>query len=65
VKLRFDAEGVTIPFPQRDVHVYASADADWNRQLGGGPESRRGDQAPEQNTSAARPIESDTSDESG
>jgi small conductance mechanosensitive channel len=22
VKKRFDAEGVSIPFPQRDVHVY-------------------------------------------
>ena len=22
VKLRFDKEGVSIPFPQRDVHVY-------------------------------------------
>jgi hypothetical protein len=22
VKMRFDAEGVSIPFPQRDVHLY-------------------------------------------
>jgi len=22
VKLRFDQEGISIPFPQRDVHVY-------------------------------------------
>ena len=22
VKLAFDAEGISIPFPQRDVHVY-------------------------------------------
>jgi small conductance mechanosensitive channel len=25
VKLRFDEEGISIPFPQRDVHVYNSA----------------------------------------
>ena len=24
VKMRFDAEGVSIPFPQRDVHVYGT-----------------------------------------
>lgn len=23
VKLRFDREGISIPFPQRDVHLYA------------------------------------------
>jgi len=27
VKLRFDREGISIPFPQRDVHVYAEKDA--------------------------------------
>lgn len=27
VKLRFDAEGVSIPFPQRDVHVYTQDSA--------------------------------------
>ena len=24
VKLRFDAEGISIPFPQRDVHIYGT-----------------------------------------
>jgi small conductance mechanosensitive channel len=28
VKLRFDAEGITIPFPQRDVHVYGRVAAE-------------------------------------
>jgi len=22
VKIRFDEEGISIPFPQRDVHIY-------------------------------------------
>jgi small conductance mechanosensitive channel len=25
VKMRFDEEGVSIPFPQRDVHLYSEA----------------------------------------
>ena len=25
VKLRFDAEGISIPFPQQDIHVIASS----------------------------------------
>ena len=28
VKLRFDAAGITIPYPQRDVHVYAASGGD-------------------------------------
>jgi len=28
VKLRFDREGISIPFPQRDVHVYSEPDAE-------------------------------------
>jgi len=65
VKMRFDAEGVSIPFPQRDVHVYVSAKEDWNRQFDGRRESRPGDQALEQDTSAATPNESDSDDSSG
>jgi small conductance mechanosensitive channel len=26
VKLRFDAEGISIPFPQMDVHVHKNED---------------------------------------
>ena len=65
VKMRFDAEGVSIPFPQRDVHLHVSGNTDWNRQLNGKRESPPGDQVPEQDTSAAIPNEPDTSDSYG
>ncbi len=28
VKMRFDEEGISIPFPQRDVHLFQDEDAD-------------------------------------
>jgi len=31
VKLRFDEEGISIPFPQRDVHLFQTAPSDVNR----------------------------------
>jgi small conductance mechanosensitive channel len=62
VKMRFDAEGVSIPFPQRDVHLHASAKADWIQQLGGRRKPGAFDAAPDQDTTAASPIESDTND---
>ena len=31
VKLRFDEEGISIPFPQRDVHLFQTAPPDVNR----------------------------------
>jgi small conductance mechanosensitive channel len=44
VKLRFDAEGISIPFPQRDVHVYGTDTAS----------------APARETSSAAPVRSTT-----
>ena len=37
VKLRFDAEGITIPFPQRDVHVKTEAGEGGSVKPVGGP----------------------------
>jgi small conductance mechanosensitive channel len=33
VKMRFDAEGISIPFPQRDVHLYAESKANAAKTL--------------------------------
>ena len=38
VKRRFDEEGISIPFPQRDVHVYREDSADTS--TGGGETER-------------------------
>jgi small conductance mechanosensitive channel len=32
VKQRFDSEGISIPFPQRDVHLYHETGANGERQ---------------------------------
>jgi small conductance mechanosensitive channel len=40
VKLRFDAEGISIPFPQRDVHVKTGDTARPDAEAGGAPPRR-------------------------
>ena len=41
VKVRFDREGGSIPFPQRDVHLYAAGSPDGARALEGHREAGR------------------------
>jgi small conductance mechanosensitive channel len=41
VKKRFDAEGITIPFPQRDVHIYEHTGEDSGKTLGSHPVSMK------------------------
>jgi small-conductance mechanosensitive channel len=58
VKQRFDAEGVSIPFPQRDVHVY-------HENGGGGAQAPRGDgskQRSDSDTSAQTPVPGEDDD---
>jgi len=39
VKMRFDEEGISIPFPQRDVHMYSQSSAP---QVAVAPDETRG-----------------------
>jgi small-conductance mechanosensitive channel len=40
VKMRFDEEGISIPFPQTDVHIYTTEASDADSQASSAPAQR-------------------------
>jgi small conductance mechanosensitive channel len=56
VKMRFDAEGISIPFPQRDIHVFAKEQSEHYRS-GASDHGRAADRDP----APARPVDRDDS----
>lgn len=55
VKKRFDQEGISIPFPQRDVHVYHESAPDTSEARSPAPEA----------TATSTPVRADDVDEEG
>jgi len=60
VKMRFDADGVSIPFPQRDVHLYTQAGEEVGTPLSGQDRPHDAEDGSDPHSVAASPVESDT-----